>query len=150
MAKESGIRPSRTLAGSVSLRRLRFPVRRSAPQWRLCYYYGGKRCQFYSSDVGMSSHSFAAAMVAAFIASRQGCELQMTRSTLSACKKDWCKNTRIKQHQARCDALRRIVPAGDGRIVILAAFPQLRPGFDIGKPMKHAISLLSVCSLPPA
>ncbi len=36
VAKESGIRPSARLPVRLSLRRLRFPVRRSAPQWRLC------------------------------------------------------------------------------------------------------------------
>ena len=77
VAKESGIRPFPHAC--------RFGCRFAGCDFRFAdqrrnggyaHHYGGKRCQFYSSDVGMSSHSFAAAMVAAFIASRQGCELQ--------------------------------------------------------------------------
>ena len=57
VAKESGIRPSRTLAGC----RFAGCDFRFADQRRnggYAHYYGGKRCQFYSSDVGMSSHLF--------------------------------------------------------------------------------------------
>ena len=57
VAKESGIRPSRTLAGSVVASQVAIsgsPIRNGG----YAHYYGGKRCQFYSSDVGMSSHLF--------------------------------------------------------------------------------------------
>ena len=50
---------------------------------------------------------------------------------------------------ARCDALRRIVPAGDGRYCYSCCLPQLRPGFDIGKPMETR-DIIIICMLSAA
>ncbi len=98
----------------------------------------------------MPSHLFCRPMVAAFIASRQGCELQDDEVILNVCKKVWCKNTRIITASNWCNAFRRIIHAGDDRHCYSSAFPQLRPGFDISKPMETRDLLLFACSLLPA
>lgn len=80
--------PPRTLAGSVVASRgdIRF-----ADQCRNggdADHYGRQRYHFYSGHGGMSASFFVAAMVAAFIASRQGCELQDDEVYLERLQKD--------------------------------------------------------------
>ncbi|MCZ5036872.1 hypothetical protein O5967_21600 [Escherichia coli] len=96
MAKESGIRPSRTLAGSVVASQVAIsgsPI--SAAMAAMLTIMEVNGVSFIQVMSVCLPTSFAAAMVAAFIASRQGCELQDDEVYLERLQKDWCKNTRI-------------------------------------------------------
>ncbi|EIT8621706.1 anaerobic C4-dicarboxylate transporter, partial [Shigella flexneri] len=94
--------------------------------------------------------SFAAAMVAAFIASRQGCELQDDEVYLERLQKGLVQkyenNSSIKPGATLSVGLFLLATVA---IVILAAFPQLRPGFDIGKPMETR-DIIIICMLSAA
>ncbi|HAN7669128.1 TPA: anaerobic C4-dicarboxylate transporter, partial [Escherichia coli] len=77
VAKESGIRPSRTLAGSVVASQVAIsgsPI--SAAMAAMLTIMEVNGVSFIQVMSVCLPTSFAAAMVAAFIASRQGCELQ--------------------------------------------------------------------------
>lgn len=96
VAKESGIRPSRTLAGSVVASQVAIsgsPI--SAAMAAMLTIMEVNGVSFIQVMSVCLPTSFAAAMVAAFIASRQGCELQDDEVYLERLQKDWCKNTRI-------------------------------------------------------
>lgn len=119
VAKDSGIRPSRTLAGSVV-----------------------------ASQIAISGSPISAAMVAALIASRQGCELQDDEVYLEHLQKGLVRKYQEKQDVDTPQAKRSVVLflLATVAIVILAAFPQLRPGFDIGKPMGTR-DIIIICML---
>lgn len=151
VAKESGIRPSRTLAGSVVASQVAIsgsPI--SAAMAAMLTIMEVNGVSFIQVMSVCLPTSFAAAMVAAFIASRQGCELQDDEVYLERLQKDWCKNTRIIAASSGATLSVGLFLLATVAIVILAAFPNcVRVLISVNR-WKHAISLLSVCSLPPA
>lgn len=93
VAKESGIRPSRTLAGSVVASQVAIsgsPI--SAAMAAMLTIMEGNGVSFIQVMAVCLPASFVAAMVAAFIASRQGCELQDDEVYLERLQKVWCVN----------------------------------------------------------
>lgn len=137
VAKESGIRPSRTLAGSVVASQVAIsgsPI--SAAMAAMLTIMEGNGVTFIQVMAVCLPASFVAAMVAAFIASRQGCELQDDEVYLERLQKGLVRKyegqnstTPGAKLSVALFMLATIV------IVILAACPQLRPGFDAGNPM---------------
>lgn len=92
VAKESGIRPSRTLAGSVVASQVAIsgsPI--SAAMAAMLTIMEVNGVSFIQVMSVCLPTSFVAAMVAAFIASRQGCELQDDEVYLERLQKVWCK-----------------------------------------------------------
>ncbi|CAM7090847.1 C4-dicarboxylate transporter [Escherichia coli] len=138
VAKESGIRPSRTLAGSVVASQVAIsgsPI--SAAMAAMLTIMEVNGVSFIQVMSVCLPTSFVAAMVAAFIASRQGCELQDDEVYLERLQKGLVQkyenNNSIKPGATLSVGLFMLATIA---IVILAAFPQLRPGFDISKPME--------------
>lgn len=146
VAKESGIRPSRTLAGSVVASQVAIsgsPI--SAAMAAMLTIMEGNGISFIQVMAVCLPASFVAAMVAAFIASRQGCELQDDEVYLERLQKDWCVNMQGKTAQRRARLSVALFMLATVVIVILAACPQLRHGFDAGNPMNTGILSLSAC-----
>lgn len=151
VAKESGIRPSRTLAGSVVASQVAIsgsPI--SAAMAAMLTIMEVNGVSFIQVMSVCLPTSFAAAMVAAFIASRQGCELQDDEVYLERLQKGLVQkyenNSSIKPGATLSVGLFLLATVA---IVILAAFPQLRPGFDIGKPMETR-DIIIICMLSAA
>ncbi len=72
------------------------------------------------------------------------------RSIWNACRKGWCVNTKGKNSitpGARLSVA--LFMLATVLIVILAAFPQLRPGFDAGNPM-NTRDIIIICMLAAA
>lgn len=151
VAKESGIRPSRTLAGSVVASQVAIsgsPI--SAAMAAMLTIMEVNGVSFIQVMSVCLPTSFVAAMVAAFIASRQGCELQDDEVYLERLQKGLVQkyenNNSIKPGATLSVGLFMLATIA---IVILAAFPQLRPGFDISKPMETR-DIIIICMLSAA
>ena len=95
--------------------------------------------------------SFVAAMVAAFIASRQGCELEDDEVYLERLQKGLVRKYEEKQDCGSPSAKLSVALflLATVAIVVLAAFPSLRPGFDIGKPMGTR-DIIIICMMSAA
>ncbi|ACY83765.1 anaerobic C4-dicarboxylate transporter [Edwardsiella piscicida] len=149
VAKDSGIRPSRTLAGSVVASQIAIsgsPI--SAAMAAMLTIMEGNGITFIQVMAICLPASFVAAMVAALIASRQGCELQDDEVYLARLQKGLVSKYQEKQNVDTPQAKRAVALflLATVAIVILAAFPQLRPGFDIGKPMGTR-DIIIICML---
>ncbi|WP_409310436.1 anaerobic C4-dicarboxylate transporter [Pectobacterium sp. B1J-3] len=149
VAKESGIRPSRTMAGSVVASQIAIsgsPI--SAAMAAMLTIMEDNSVTFLQVMSVCLPTSFVAAMVAAFIASRQGCELQDDEVYLDRLKKGlvhkYEEKTISDTPQAKLSVLLFIIATI--AIVVLAAFPQLRPGFELGTPMTTR-DVIVVCML---
>lgn len=152
MAKESGIRPSRTLAGSVVASQIAIsgsPI--SAAMAAMLSIMEKESVTFLQVMAVCLPASFVAAMVAAFIASRQGCELEDDEVYLERLQKGLVKKHVEKltpdTPQAKLSVILFLLATVS--IVILAAFPSLRPGFDIGKTMGTR-DIIIICMMSAA
>lgn len=153
VAKESGIRPSRTLAGSVVASQIAIsgsPI--SAAMAAMLTIMEGNGITFIQVMAVCLPASFVAAMVAAFIASRQGCELEDDEVYLERLQQGLVRKYEEKKGEDTKGAKLSVglFLLATVAIVVLAAFPQLRPGFDIGKPMgnqRHHYYLYDECRL---
>ncbi|MCG9537453.1 anaerobic C4-dicarboxylate transporter [Providencia huaxiensis] len=152
IAKDSGIRPSRTLAGSVVASQIAIsgsPI--SAAMAAMLTIMEGNGITFIVVMSVFFPASFVAAMVAAFIASRQGCELENDEVYLERLQKGLVHKYEEKKGESTTREKFSVVLfiIATIAIVILAAFPQLRPGFDIGKPMGTR-DIIIICMLSAA
>ncbi len=152
IAKDSGIRPSRTLAGSVVASQIAIsgsPI--SAAMAAMLTIMEGNGVTFIVVMSVCLPASFVAAMVAAFIASRQGCELEDDEVYLERLQKGLVHKYEEKKGESTTREKFSVVLfiIATFAIVILAAFPQLRPGFDIGKPMGTR-DIIIICMLSAA
>ncbi len=152
IAKDSGIRPSRTLAGSVVASQIAIsgsPI--SAAMAAMLTIMEGNGITFIVVMSVCLPASFVAAMVAAFIASRQGCELENDEVYLERLQKGLVHKYEEKKGESTTREKFSVVLfiIATIAIVILAAFPQLRPGFDIGKPMGTR-DIIIICMLSTA
>ncbi|MGF7538884.1 anaerobic C4-dicarboxylate transporter [Providencia rettgeri] len=152
IAKDSGIRPSRTLAGSVVASQIAIsgsPI--SAAMAAMLTIMEGNGVAFIVVMSVCLPASFVAAMVAAFIASRQGCELEDDEVYLERLQKGLVHKYEEKTGESTTREKFSVVLfiIATVAIVILAAFPQLRPGFDIGKPMGTR-DIIIICMLSAA
>lgn len=152
IAKDSGIRPSRTLAGSVVASQIAIsgsPI--SAAMAAMLTIMEGNGITFIVVMSVCLPASFVAAMVAAFIASRQGCELENDEVYLDRLQKGLVHKYEEKKGESTTREKFSVVIfiIATIAIVILAAFPQLRPGFDIGKPMGTR-DIIIICMLSAA
>ncbi|MGV2936636.1 anaerobic C4-dicarboxylate transporter [Providencia sp. AGC89] len=152
IAKDSGIRPSRTLAGSVVASQIAIsgsPI--SAAMAAMLTIMEGNGVTFIVVMSVCLPASFVAAMVAAFIASRQGCELEDDEVYLERLQKGLVNKYEEKKGESTTREKFSVVLfiIATFAIVILAAFPQLRPGFDIGKPMGTR-DIIIICMLSAA
>lgn len=152
IAKDSGIRPSRTLAGSVVASQIAIsgsPI--SAAMAAMLTIMEGNGITFIVVMSVCLPASFVAAMVAAFIASRQGCELENDEVYLNRLQKGLVHKYEEKKGESTTREKFSVVLfiIATIAIVILAAFPQLRPGFDIGKPMGTR-DIIIICMLSAA
>lgn len=152
IAKDSGIRPSRTLAGSVVASQIAIsgsPI--SAAMAAMLTIMEGNGVTFIAVMSVCLPASFVAAMVAAFIASRQGCELEDDEVYLERLQKGLVHKYEEKKGESTTREKFSVVLfiIATVAIVILAAFPQLRPGFDIGKPMGTR-DIIIICMLSAA
>ncbi|GAB1440061.1 anaerobic C4-dicarboxylate transporter [Providencia sp.] len=152
IAKDSGIRPSRTLAGSVVASQIAIsgsPI--SAAMAAMLTIMEGNGITFIVVMSVCLPASFVAAMVAAFIASRQGCELENDEVYLERLQKGLVHKYQEKKGESTTREKFSVVLfiIATIAIVILAAFPQLRPGFDIGKPMGTR-DIIIICMLSAA
>ncbi|MEQ5304372.1 anaerobic C4-dicarboxylate transporter [Providencia rettgeri] len=152
IAKDSGIRPSRTLAGSVVASQIAIsgsPI--SAAMAAMLTIMEGNAVTFIVVMSVCLPASFVAAMVAAFIASRQGCELEDDEVYLERLQKGLVHKYEEKTGESTTREKFSVVLfiIATVAIVILAAFPQLRPGFDIGKPMGTR-DIIIICMLSAA
>ncbi|EMX6283198.1 anaerobic C4-dicarboxylate transporter [Providencia rettgeri] len=152
IAKDSGIRPSRTLAGSVVASQIAIsgsPI--SAAMAAMLTIMEGNGVTFIVVMSVCLPASFVAAMVAAFIASRQGCELEDDEVYLERLQKGLVHKYEEKTGESTTREKLSVVLfiIDTVAIVILAAFPQLRPGFDIGKPMGTR-DIIIICMLSAA
>lgn len=152
IAKDSGIRPSRTLAGSVVASQIAIsgsPI--SAAMAAMLTIMEGNGITFIVVMSVCLPTSFVAAMVAAFIASRQGCELENDEVYLDRLQKGLVHKYEEKKGESTTREKFSVVLfiIATIAIVILAAFPQLRPGFDIGKPMGTR-DIIIICMLSAA
>ncbi|BBV03077.1 MULTISPECIES: anaerobic C4-dicarboxylate transporter [Providencia] len=152
IAKDSGIRPSRTLAGSVVASQIAIsgsPI--SAAMAAMLTIMEGNGITFIVVMSVCLPASFVAAMVAAFIASRQGCELENDEVYLDRLQKGLVHKYEEKKGESTTREKFSVVLfiIATIAIVILAAFPQLRPGFDIGKPMGTR-DIIIICMLSAA
>ncbi|MDL9983204.1 MULTISPECIES: anaerobic C4-dicarboxylate transporter [Providencia] len=152
IAKDSGIRPSRTLAGSVVASQIAIsgsPI--SAAMAAILTIMEGNGVTFIVVMSVCLPASFVAAMVAAFIASRQGCELEDDEVYLERLQKGLVHKYEEKTGESTTREKFSVVLfiIATVAIVILAAFPQLRPGFDIGKPMGTR-DIIIICMLSAA
>ncbi|MRF67130.1 anaerobic C4-dicarboxylate transporter [Providencia rettgeri] len=152
IAKDSGIRPSRTLAGSVVASQIAIsgsPI--SAAMAAMLTIMEGNGITFIVVMSVCLPSSFVAAMVAAFIASRQGCELENDEVYLERLQKGLVHKYEEKKGESTTREKFSVVLfiIATIAIVILAAFPQLRPGFDIGKPMGTR-DIIIICMLSAA
>ncbi|MFD1093749.1 anaerobic C4-dicarboxylate transporter [Providencia vermicola] len=152
IAKDSGIRPSRTLAGSVVASQIAIsgsPI--SAAMAAMLTIMEGNGVTFIVVMSVCLTASFVAAMVAAFIASRQGCELEDDEVYLDRLQKGLVHKYEEKKGESTTREKFSVVVflIATVAIVILAAFPQLRPGFDIGKPMGTR-DIIIICMLSAA
>lgn len=152
IAKDSGIRPSRTLAGSVVASQIAIsgsPI--SAAMAAMLTIMEGNGVTFIVVMSVCLPASFVAAMVAAFIASRQGCELEDDEVYLDRLQKGLVHKYEEKKGESTTREKFSVVVflIATVAIVILAAFPQLRPGFDIGKPMGTR-DIIIICMLSAA
>ena len=152
VAKESGIRPSRTLAGSVVASQIAIsgsPI--SAAMAAMLSIMEKESVTFLQVMAVCLPASFVAAMVAAFIASRQGCELEDDEVYLERLQKGLVKKHVEKltpdTPQAKLSVILFLLATVS--IVILAAFPSLRPGFDIGKAMGTR-DIIIICMMSAA
>lgn len=152
IAKDSGIRPSRTLAGSVVASQIAIsgsPI--SAAMAAMLTIMEGNGITFIVVMSVCLPASFVAAMVAAFIASRQGCELENDEVYLDRLQKGLVHKYEEKKGESTTREKFSVVLfiIATIAIVILAAFPQLRPGFDIGKSMGTR-DIIIICMLSAA
>ncbi|EML0362686.1 anaerobic C4-dicarboxylate transporter [Providencia rettgeri] len=152
IAKDSGIRPSRTLAGSVVASQIAIsgsPI--SAAMAAMLTIMEGNGVTFIVVMSVCLPASFVAAMVAAFIASRQGCELEDDEVYLERLQRGLVHKYEEKTGESTTREKFSVVLfiIATVAIVILAAFPQLRPGFDIGKPMGTR-DIIIICMLSAA
>ncbi|MEY0290460.1 anaerobic C4-dicarboxylate transporter [Providencia rettgeri] len=152
IAKDSGIRPSRTSAGSVVASQIAIsgsPI--SAAMAAMLTIMEGNGVTFIVVMSVCLPASFVAAMVAAFIASRQGCELEDDEVYLERLQKGLVHKYEEKTGESTTREKFSVVLfiIATVAIVILAAFPQLRPGFDIGKPMGTR-DIIIICMLSAA
>ncbi|MEG2568964.1 MAG: anaerobic C4-dicarboxylate transporter family protein, partial [Acinetobacter sp.] len=151
VAKESGIRPSRTLAGSVVASQVAIsgsPI--SAAMAAMLTIMEGNGITFIQVMAVCLPASFVAAMVAAFIASRQGCELQDDEVYLERLQKGLVRKYEGQNSTVPGAKLSvALFMLATVVIVILAACPQLRPGFDAGNPM-NTRDIIIICMLSAA
>ena len=151
VAKESGIRPSRTLAGSVVASQVAIsgsPI--SAAMAAMLTIMEGNGISFIQVMAVCLPASFVAAMVAAFIASRQGCELQDDEVYLERLQKGLVRKYAGQNSTTPGARLSvALFMLATVVIVILAACPQLRPGFDAGNAM-NTRDIIIICMLAAA
>ncbi|MDD7425215.1 MAG: anaerobic C4-dicarboxylate transporter [[Actinobacillus] rossii] len=139
VAKESGIRPSRALAGAVVSSQLAVagsPL--SAAMAAMITVMEGNGVTFFQVIVVCLPISFVASMVAAFVSSKQGCELQediiyQERLRLGLVT----TNSSIGQTQITSGAKLSVLIflLATIFIVVVAMVPSLRPIYESGKSM---------------
>lgn len=152
IAKDSGVRPSRTLAGSVVASQVAIsgsPI--SAAMAAMLTIMEVNGVSFITVMVVCLPASFVAAMVAAFIASRQGCELKDDEVYIERLKAGLVKKYEEKKGNDTAWAKFSVVLflLSTIAVVVLAAFPELRPGFDLGKTMGTR-DIIVICMLSAA
>lgn len=138
VAKESGIRPSRVLSGSVVSSQLAVagsPI--SAAMAAMITIMENNSVTFFQVMVVCLPVSFVASMVAAFVASKQGCELKDDPVYLQRLKNGLVSKTEYKTSDtpksAKISVL--IFLLATVVIVLFATLPSLRPVYESGKAM---------------
>ncbi|TDQ59757.1 anaerobic C4-dicarboxylate transporter DcuA [Mesocricetibacter intestinalis] len=139
VAKESGVRPSRALAGSVVASQLAIsgsPIS-AAMAAMITIMENGTSVTFLQIMAVCLPASFIAAMVAAFVASRQGCELQDDEVYLQRLQAGLVSKMEQKTEIFPATAKLSVVIflLATLCIVVLAAIPSLRPVYESGKTM---------------
>lgn len=140
VAKESGIRPSRALAGSVVSSQLAIagsPL--SAAMAAMIAVMENNSVTFFQVIAVCLPVSFIASMVAAFVASKQGCELQndvvylerLKAGIVSPSRKLASESTYSKGAKLSIG----IFLLATVLVVLLAAVPGLKPVYENGKSM---------------
>lgn len=152
IAKDSGVRPSRTLAGSVVASQVAIsgsPISAAMAAMLAIMEFNG--VSFITVMAVCLPASFVAAMTAAFIASRQGCELKDDDVYLERLKAGLVKKYEEKKSNDTVWSKFSVVLFlfATVAVVILAAFPALRPGFDLGKTMGTR-DIIIICMLSAA
>lgn len=138
VAKESGIRPSRALAGSVVASQLAItgsPL--SAAMAAMITIMEGNGVSFFQVLAVCLPASFVAAMVAASVSSRQGCELQddeVYLQRLQAGLVNQSSGTTFELKKGAKSAI-AIFLLTTVFIVLFAVVPGLRPVYESGKSM---------------
>ncbi|OOH91783.1 C4-dicarboxylate ABC transporter [Pasteurellaceae bacterium 15-036681] len=136
VAKESGVRPSRALVGATVASQIAItgsPI--SAAMAAMITIMEGNGVTFLQIMAVCLPASFVAAMVAAFISSRQGCELQDDEVYLQRLQAGL-----VSKGASQTDS----IPAGAkysvlifllsiAMIVFFAVFPEFRPSYENGK-----------------
>lgn len=139
VAKESGIRPSRALAGAVVSSQLAIagsPL--SAAMAALIAVMENNSVTFFQVIAVCLPASFIASMVGAFVASRQGCELKDDEVYLERLKAGLVSPSKaagelIERKGAKLSI--GIFLAATVLIVLFAAVPGLKPVYESGKSM---------------
>jgi anaerobic C4-dicarboxylate transporter DcuA len=154
VAKESGVRPSRALVGSVVASQFAIsgsPI--SAAMAAMLVIMEKEGVSFGQVMAVCLTTSFIAAMIAAFVSSRQGCELEQDEVYLDRLQKGLIQ--KHKEAEVANPAGAKIAVSlfilATVAVVILAAFPSLRPGFELGQAMGTrdiiVVSMLSAACL---
>lgn len=140
VAKESGIRPSRALAGSVVSSQLAIagsPL--SAAMAAMIAVMENNSVTFFQVIAVCLPASFIASMVAAFVASKQGCELNDDKVYLERLKAGFVSPSQrsnsslATQKGAKLSIV--IFLLATVLIVLFAAVPGLKPVYESGKSM---------------
>lgn len=154
VAKESGIRPSRALVGSVVASQFAVtgsPI--SAAMAAMITVMEGNGVSFLQVMTVCLPASFVAAMIGAFISSRQGCELQddqvyiqrLQAGLVAKGQREYSEIPQGAKYSVILFLLSIIM------IVVLAVFPELRPAYENGKTMSTRdiiiVSMLAVSCL---
>ncbi|OOF38019.1 MULTISPECIES: anaerobic C4-dicarboxylate transporter [Rodentibacter] len=138
VAKESGIRPSRALSGAVVSSQLAItgsPI--SAAMAAMITIMENNSVTFFQVMTVCLPVSFVASMVAALVASRQGCELQDDPVYLQRLQDGLVSKTTFKMTEfSKSSKLSVIIfLLATVAIVLFATLPTLRPIYENGKSM---------------
>lgn len=137
VAKESGIRPSRALAGAVVSSQL--AIAGSPLSAAMAAMMENNSVTFFQVIAVCLPASFIASMVAAFVASKQGCELQddeiyLERLKAGLVSSSQSSNTQCVESKGAKLSI-GIFLAATVLVVLFAAVPGLKPVYESGKSM---------------
>ncbi|MCU9997520.1 anaerobic C4-dicarboxylate transporter [[Pasteurella] aerogenes] len=149
VARESGVRPSRALAGSVVASQFAVagsPI--SAAMAAMLATMEGNGVTFLQVMAVCLPASFVASMIAAFVSSKQGCELQDDKVYLQRLQDGLVSKEVTKMAEISSSAKYSVLffLLSVLVIVLFAAFPDLRPIYQDGKTISTR-NIIVVCML---